>query len=54
MSDYSDIQILWSTSQEFSKYVSYVRLPETFIISKCLMYRFRDGRNSHDDVGSSR
>ena len=54
MSDYGDIQILWSPSQEFSKYVSYVGLPETFIISKCLRYRVRGGRNSHDDVGSSR
>ena len=54
MSDYGDIQILWSPSQEFSKHVSYVGLPETFIISKCLRYRVRDGRNSHDDVGSSR
>ena len=36
MSDHGDIQILWSPSQEFPNYVSYVGLSETFIISKCL------------------
>ena len=36
MSDHGDIQILWSPSQEFPNYLSYVGLSETFIISKCL------------------
>ena len=53
MSDHGDNQILWSPSQEFSNYVSYVGLPETFIISKCLRFRVRDGIISHEDVGSS-
>ena len=35
MSDHGDIQILWSPSQEFSNYVSYVGLSETFKRSNC-------------------
>ena len=53
MSDHGDNQILWSPSQEFSNYVSYVGLPETFIIFKCLRFRVPDGIISHEDVGSS-
>ena len=35
MSDHGDIQILWSPSQEFSIYVSYVGLSETFKSCDC-------------------
>ena len=52
MSDHGDMQILWSPSQEFSNYVPYVGLSESFIISKCLRFRVRDGIISHEDVGS--
>ena len=52
MSDHVDIQILWYPSQEFSNYVPYVGLSETFIISKCVRFGVRDGIISHKDVGS--